>query len=70
VSITDDRGKGPKSGGNLNAGLFYILSIALIDFFSIMAIIKKNTIVKLLDDVLLNNLVKLREYSSKALKRI
>jgi hypothetical protein len=67
--MIDDRGKGPKSGGNLNAGLLYILSIASIDFFSIIAIIKKNIIIKLPDNILLSDLIKLREYSSRALKK-
>jgi hypothetical protein len=66
---TDDGGKGPKSGGNLNTGLLYILSIASIDFLSIIAIIKKDTIAKLPDNVLLSNLVELREYSGRAPER-
>jgi hypothetical protein len=67
--MTDDRGKGPKSGGNLNTSLFYIFSIMLIDFFSIMAIIKKNIIIKLLDNVFLSDFIKLRKYSGRVLKR-
>jgi hypothetical protein len=34
-----------------------------------MAIIKEDTIIRLLDKVLLSDLVKLREYSNRALER-
>jgi hypothetical protein len=69
VSATDDGGEGPESGGNLNAGLLRILSIASIDFLSIMAMIKEDTIAKLPDDVLLSDLVELGECSGRAPER-
>jgi hypothetical protein len=67
--MTNNKDKGPKSSGNLNIGLLYIFSIMLIDFLSIMAIIKKDTIIKLLDNILLSDLIKLRKYNSRALER-